>query len=72
MIDREELSEYIQQHPEAMQKEIAKHFECSTGSIINALKTYGIQYRRKPRRGPSYKNNVKENIKTGEQMLEAA
>lgn len=46
-IDRERLAEYLKEHPDAYQTEIAKEFSCTQQAISVALKRYG--YTRKKR-----------------------
>ncbi len=49
-IDPEVLKEYVSQHPDSFQKEMAKVFGCATSAIGKALKKLGIT--RKKRASP--------------------
>ena len=41
-IDPEKLKSYVKEHPDAIQKEIAKEFNCAQSAIWKALKRNGI------------------------------
>jgi len=41
-IDPEKLKEYVKQHPDAYQYEMAEHFNCSPKAIWQALRKHGI------------------------------
>jgi transposase len=41
-VDRHELKNYVNKHPDALQKEIAKHFRCSRAAIYKAFEQLGI------------------------------
>ena len=46
-LNREELKKYIEEHPEAMQKEMAEHFGCVPTTVSNALKAMGYTRKKK-------------------------
>ncbi len=56
-INPEELKKYVKEHPDAMQKEMAEVFGCSTSGICKALQQNGITL--KKRHLPT-KNKIKK------------
>lgn len=43
----DKLRKYIRRHPNATQKQIAAHFDCTPNAVSYALKQHGISYNRK-------------------------
>lgn len=46
-IDPEKLKQYVKEHPDATQKEMAEYFGCSAPSICNALKRNKITFKKR-------------------------
>ncbi len=47
-IDRQQLSDYLEQYPDAYQHEIAEHLGCSTPNVNYLLKVMGITRKKRP------------------------
>ena len=56
-IDPEKLKAFVQEHPDATQKEMAEYFQCSAPSICNALKRNKITWKK---RHLSTKNRIRK------------
>lgn len=54
-IDRQRLLNYLEQHPDAYQYEIAEHLGCSTPNVHYLLKVMGITRKKRP---PHTKNKI--------------
>lgn len=49
-IDPDKLKEYVEQHPDAYQKEIAREFGCAQSAVQKALKRLKIKRKKKTTR----------------------
>ena len=56
-IDPEKLIEYVKEHPDATQKEMAEFFNCSITAIWKALKRYGITRKKRQHHIKNRKQN---------------
>lgn len=55
-VDQEKLRQYLTEHPDAYQYEIAEHLGCTAANVCYLLKAIGVTRKKRP---PATKNKIR-------------